>query len=485
MLALETIKQLLQKGTAAHKDGDLATAEILYKQVLDIDPNQVDATHYLALIAQTVDRHDVAVLLLEKAISFCPDDANIRYNLGLSLHRLEKLEEAKQQYFAAIKSNPNMALPYNNLGVIYQQEGLHEKANTLFEKAINLDTSFADAYYNLSQGTSYKKEPVFLDKIEGLLRQENLSIGNEIICHFALGKIYDDIGLYDQAFSHYQKGNDLKETSFNIEAYEKYVASIMDTFTSTGMSNKNLKKNLSSEIIFIIGMPRSGTSLVEQIISSHSKVTGGGELGFVGNLIDNIDDLIEIETPYPLCINDISQQQIDVLADRLLIDMERRFPGHEKVTDKTPINFLHVGLITLLFPQSKIIYCQRDPLDVCLSCYFQNFNQQHHYTNKLDTLGKFYNLHHKLMSHWTKQLPNRILSVEYEKLVSSGEAEIRRVIEFCELEWENDCLKHEKNVTKVKTASNWQVRQPLYKSSVKRWKNYESHLQELIDTLNR
>lgn len=485
MYALETIKQLLQKGTSAHKAGDLATAETLYKQVLDIDPNNVDATHYLALIAQTVDRHDVAVLLLEKAVSFCPDDANIRYNLGLSFHRLEKLEEAKQQYFAAIKSNPKMSLPYNNLGVIYQQDGLHEKANTLFEKAINLDPGFADAYYNLSQGASYNKEPAFVDKIEGLLKQENLSVGNEIICHFALGKIYDDIGLYDQAFSHYQKGNDLKETSFNIEAYEKYVESIINTFTNRNISNKKTKKSLSAELIFIIGMPRSGTSLVEQIISSHSKVTGGGELGFVGDLIDNIDDLIKIETPYPLCINDITQQQIDTLADRLLIDLERRFPGCKKVTDKTPINFLHVGLISLLFPNSKIIYCQRNPLDVCLSCYFQNFNQQHHYTNKLDTLGKFYTLHHKLMTHWTKMLPDRILSVEYEKLVSNGEAEIRRVIEFCELEWENDCLKHEENTSKVKTASNWQVRQPLYKSSVQRWKNYESHLQDLIDTLNQ
>lgn len=479
------IEQLLQDAVRCHKKHDLARAELLYKEILTKEPNHVDATHYLALIAQEVGRHDIAVLLLEKTASICPEDANIRYNLGLSLQHMDKLEEAKLQYFQAIKLNQNSAPPYNNLGVIYQQEGDHQKANTLFEKAITIDPGFADAYYNLSIGDSYKKKPNFLNKIEKLLEQNDLAKNAEIVCHFALGKIYDDLGLYDQAFMHYKNGNDLKETGFNIPAYEKYINSITQTFKPEIIKKGEAIKKSANDIIFIVGMPRSGTTLIEQIISSHHSVTAGGELGLIGDYIDDLDNIVTINEPYPHCASTLDQMQLDSLSSRLLIDLERKYPGHSIITDKTPINFLHIGFITLLFPQSKIIYCQRDPLDVCLSCYFQNFNRQHHYSNNLKTLGQFYNLQSRLMNHWQAIIPERILTVQYEQLVSNGEEEIRRIIDFCQLEWDDECLKFDRKSGKVKTASNWQVRQPLYNSSVRRWKNYEIHIQELIDAINQ
>ncbi|MDH5545526.1 MAG: sulfotransferase [Gammaproteobacteria bacterium] len=478
------VHTLLKEAVKAHKQRNLAEAEQLYKRVLAIEPNNVDATHYLALIAQEVDRHDIAVQLLEKALSFAKNDANIRYNLALSLQKLERFEDARHHYYEAIKLNPSLSVAYNNLGVIYQQEGLHDKASALFQKAISLDSGFADAYFNLAQSKRFSGSPEIATEIENLLKQNDLKQNEAIACHFALGKIYDDLQLYTQAFEHYREGNDLKNQGFNIEAYRKYVYTIESVFDAELLARSNRNHTAIGELIFVLGMPRSGTTLVEQIIGAHPKVTTGGEMGIIGNFIDEIDQIVDAAEPYPQCIAELSNEKIRELSDRVLIELERRRPGFLVLTDKTPVNFLHVGLIHLLFPKSRIIHCTRNPLDTCLSCYFQNFNRRHHYSSDLKTLGQFYRLHEHLLEHWKNLLPDRILSVNYEQLVSHGEEEIRRIIDHCGLDWSEQCLHFDKNANSVRTASNWQVRQPLYKRSVNRWENYREFLGELFEGLD-
>lgn len=473
----------MQEAIAEHKSGNYARAEILYKRVLDSHPNHVEAAHYLALIAQEVNRHDVAVRLLEKVASLASDNANIFYNLALSYQQLGQLEFAKSRYLKAIQIDPAMALAYNNLGIIYQQEGMHEKANALFRKAISIDPEFANAYYNLSNSEKFKVKPGFLDNIENLLKNNKLPENDAITCHFALGKIYDDLSLYPMAFEHYRSGNQLKNTLFNINAYSRYVDSIIQVFDTPRLKKTSSSLASIGELIFIIGMPRSGTTLVEQIISSHSKVTGGGELGLIGEIIDNIDSHINVDLPYPHCFETIEQHDLAKLADLALIELEKIQPGYLVLTDKTPINFLHVGLIHLLFPNAKVIHCQRDPVDNCLSCYFQNFNRQHHYSNDMKSLGEFYRLQEKLMNHWKSLLPEQIFTIQYETLVKHQEEQTRNLIQFCELEWEDNCMSFNKNQRTVTTASNWQVKQGMYSTSIQRWKNYEPYIHELLVSL--
>jgi hypothetical protein len=230
-------------------------------------------------------------------------------------------------------------------------------------------------------------------------------------------------------------------------------------------------------------MPRSGTSLAEQILASHPDVFGAGELPIVNRMVDQLPTVLNTSTPYPECLKDLDNHTLGQLASEYLEESQQKTNTEEFITDKMPSNFMHLGFISLMFPNARIIHCTRDPLDTCLSCYFQNFTGEHPYAYSLGSLGKFYRMYEKLMGHWSKVIPNQILNLSYENIVENPEQEIRRLVDFCGLEWSDKCLDFHQTKRTVATASHSQVRQKIYSSSVGKWRSYEKHLDELFSAL--
>lgn len=242
--------------------------------------------------------------------------------------------------------------------------------------------------------------------------------------------------------------------------------------------------NPSDAPVFILGMPRSGTSLVEQILASHSHVHGAGEREEMLRLADRLPELLNDSRTYPGCIDGLSISSSAEIADAFLKALKRLNPHAARITDKMPGNFHHVGLIATLFPNAKIIHCRRDPRDTCLSIFFGDFVGSHAYSYDLTNLGRYYRQYERLMAHWHKVLPGRILDVSYEDLVEQQEDWSRRMVKFCDLDWERGCLEFHKTSRNVQTRSNAQVRQPIYRSSIARWRPFETHLEPLVAALS-
>lgn len=473
--------QTLQKAIDEHKKGDFTAAELLYKDVLASDPQNTDALHYLGLICIEYGRYDIARDLITRA-KIAKKDANLSYNLGLCEQHLGHTDAATALYHEAIQINPGFALAHNNLGVMLQQQGLHEEARNHFTLAIESNPHFTEAHYNFAYNEKFTTFPDIGHKMLAQTQLENTPDNEKRKLHFALGKIFDDIGEYDNAFHNYAQGNKLKDAFFNLQSFTHYTDNVMDFFKQHPLDLAFKNTYFRKAPVFILGMPRSGTTLTEQIIAAHPEVTAGGEMGFIGDIIDRIPDVIDNDCYYPACLEDITQQQLDNLLADAFLNISRKHPFFEIITDKTPINFLHIGLIKTLFPDAKIIHCVRDPIDTCLSCYFQDFNMQHSYSYDLQHLGSFYINQHKLMQYWKLRYPD-IYTVSYESLVADPEHQTRQLIAHCGLAWSDACLAPHNAKREINTASNWQARQPIYKTSVKRWQHYDKYLGELKDLL--
>jgi len=301
--------------------------------------------------------------------------------------------------------------------------------------------------------------------------------------NFALAKAFNDCGHWDRAFDHYHRGNRLADVAFDPAASLAYVKAMIDTFTPEMLAARSSFGRESSRPVFIVGMPRSGTTLVEQIVASHPQVTGAGELDDLRVLGFEVPSLSKSPQPYPRCMADIDRQLATGLADRYLARLHAIDPNARRVTDKMPQNFLYLGLIGMLLPEARVIHCRRHPLDVCLSCYFVNFTQRLSFAYDLNSLGVYYRHYEMLMDHWRRVRPAAMLEVDYEGLVADQEGVSRRLIEFCGLDWHPACLSFHKNRRPVETASSWQVRRPIYSGSVQRWKHYEKYLDPLKEAL--
>ncbi|MDH3412537.1 MAG: sulfotransferase, partial [Gammaproteobacteria bacterium] len=296
--------------------------------------------------------------------------------------------------------------------------------------------------------------------------------------HFALGKINDDCGRYAEAFDHYQKANAERAAriKFDVDAAKAEVTRLMQIF-DTGFFNQRSDYGDSSELpVFIVGMPRSGTTLVEQILSAHPEVHAAGELMDINELAGGLRRRLSSSADYPECVEKIDAATSRKLAGEYLSGLRRRDPNALRITDKLPGNYMLLGLIALLLPRARIIYCRRHPLDVALSIYFTDFRAGHHYSYALEHIAAHFSQFTRLMDHWGRVIPAPMLEVRYEQVVAEPDAQIRRLLEFLGLDWDARCLEFQKVNRPVHTASAWQVRQPLYASSVARWQRYAQHL---------
>lgn len=525
-----------------------ALSEKHFLEAIKYDPNSDSAWSQLGTTQATLGKYETAVNSLRNAITLNPNNSNALNNLGNIYRELGKISEAEACYRASIKLNKKDSIALNNLANIYLTQCDYDKAEMFYKEAIKHNKTYFDAYYNLgvthqSKGdyklalnyykraqklnpnnfqpqsaiaNLYEKQGNYsksLEYIEPLINRNiittdiadtfskicikkkeydrgidaikrclaaNISPINEQALRFSLGDIYDKKEMYDEAFIEYSSANNMRPYNYNKEAIEQYFNNIKNTFINLGSEPKSTSGNLSKKPVFILGMPRSGTSLIEQILSSHSKVTGAGELPYIGAFTNQLSS----SSNFPNSITTIAQDRLYEISNSYLQKIEALDKYSMHITDKMPHNFLYIGFIRMLFPSCKIIHCLRDPLDVCLSIYFHNFNQNHPYSDNLKNLGHYYNQYRDLMNTWHNLYDNFIIDISYEDLLGDPVLYINKILDHLGLTWEDNCLKFNESRRTVSTPSYEQVKQPLYKTSMHRWHNYSSHIDDLINSIN-
>jgi tetratricopeptide (TPR) repeat protein len=362
-----------------------------------------------------------------------------------------------------------------------------DEAEASLRKALEIKPDLFEAKYGLAQIRKVKADDENLAALISAAEAARngaapLSGKDAIFMHFALGKSYGDIGDYDKAFPHFIEGCNLKraKSSYHPDETARYFVSIMRNFGAETIDKLRGGGDTSHLPIFILGMPRSGTTLTEQIIASHPEVHGAGELPDLMVIAER-----EIATAtFPDNVGLLDQASLTARGAEYVTGLKRRAPGARYITDKMPGNFQAVGLIHLMLPNAKIIHVNRNPVDTCLSCFTTLFKYGHEYSYDLAELGRYYADYARLMEHWRRVLPaGAFLDVHYEDIVADQEGQSRRILEYCGLEWNDACLDFHKNKRAVSTASVSQVRQPIYKSSVERWRPYEKFMGPLFDAL--
>ena len=471
-------------GCALQELGLLTEAMESYRSSLALKPDLPEALNNLGTAFLAQGKLNNASERFRQAIENRPDYADAHMNLGSVLKKQGKLLDAEASLQQSLALRPNSAEALNNIGSLYLELGRSGEAQRNLEKAIELEPAYVAAYLNYSRSRKFSLADLNLTKrLEELLARSSKEEDQSNL-HFILGKIYSDCARYDEAFLHYQHGNQLerKKHAYNEGDFSGLVDRLQRTF-SANLLRRGIGQGSSSELpIFILGMPRSGTTLIEQIISSHPLVCGGGELDFLHETSRRL--AVAKEQPWPECAAMLTAKELLEIADEYVRYLRMLHSSADRITDKMPSNFQNIGLIAQLFPHAKVVHCRRDAMDTCLSIYFQKFMEVHPYAYDLSEIGRRYRDYERLMEHWNTVLPQgMMLDVQYEDVVEQPEVISRKLIEFCGLEWDDRCLKSHKNERAVQTASSWQVRQPIYTTSKARWKRYEQHLGPLKDAL--
>ena len=417
-----------------------------------------------------------------KALQFKPDFVDAHVDLASSLRSQAKHSEALDSYRRALELSPSNTNAIGGAASMLERLGKFDEARKMLKPAIDQGVDalvLALPYAAISRYTGEKERAMAL--LEQLLSDENRDRNLRRESHFMLGKLYDSDKNYDQAFRHYRAANELDEEVFDIEGNGRDFELLISHYAKEIHHRRPRASNRSRLPVFIVGMPRSGTTLTEQILASHPMVYGAGELLKMDEIKVAIRGLTGEK--WPQSVNRLDRKMLDKLAQEHLDWLGRRASGKSRVTDKMPHNFLALGLIDLLFPEARVIHCQRDPMDNCLSIYFQHFNGMHSYANNLEHLGIYYRQYERVMEHWRTVLRVPILDMQYETMVADPEQSARKLVEFCGLDWDDRCLRFYETGRVVSTPSYDQVRQPIYKKSVARWKRYEKYLEPLKRSL--
>ena len=476
----------LHLGDIYFRRPDYRQAEKVFRTALEVDPTSPDAHSALGKVLEKLSRAVDAEIACRRAIELDPTHSDGYGNLGVALKSQSRLSEAIEAFQQALSLDLEYAETYNNLGLAYVDLGDFTKADSYFDRALELAPNMPEVLLNVATTRKFSpSDSAFADNLEAQLATHDLNSESRIAMHFALGKVLDDRGDKRNALVNFHRGNALKaETvTFNRSQHVISMKSLRDTFDGELFSRLSSVGNPSPLPVFIVGVPRSGTSLVEQILASHPAFYGADELGEIWKISKRLSIELESSNSYPENVQELNALVCQRLADEYL-DILRGFSNKaQRISDKMPFNFMHLGLIAVLFPKAKIIHCRRDPRDVCLSNYFQLYPHDHHHTYRLDDLVLFYREYERLMDGWRQHLPVAIHEVAYEDLVSNMEDATRALLDYLDLPWDPSCLTFHKTRRPVQTASHWQVKQPLYRSALARWKNYEVELGDCFGTL--
>ncbi|MBF0357200.1 MAG: tetratricopeptide repeat protein [Magnetococcales bacterium] len=469
-------------GFALKELGRLDDAVSSCKRAITLKPDYADAYNNLGYTLLEQKQLKPAVSSLRKAVAIKPGHTDAYYNLGVTLQELGEIEEAVTSFKKAVALKPDHADAYSNLGVVLQVQGDLAEAISCYEKAISLRPNRALTYRNLSIIKKYREKSEIDEMIKLLPRLTNSE--DKMHLNFALGKAMADIKRDAEAFDYFNEGNKIERATlqFDIEIIAKLFTDIKQTFNKHFFESRVGFGCKDSTPIFILGMPRSGSTLIEQILSSHTDVYGAGELSFIEkSLLENMSSKqigLVPDMVSKLTIDDVCKLGESYIKKIRTIEKDAKF-----ITDKMPMNFIYTGVIKLMLPNAKIIHSVRLAEDTCLSIFRTKFTETLDYACDLKELGQYYRLYYAMMQHWNSIFPGEIYDCHYEKLTGNQEEETRKLLDFCNLEWSDDCLSFHTTVRDVNTASNYQVRQPMYTSSVNGWKRFEKQLQPLIAAL--
>jgi tetratricopeptide (TPR) repeat protein len=458
-----------------------------YLRILQFNPRHSETHNNLANVYQRQGQMERAIAHYKTAIEINPSYADAHGNLGNAYLVLDRLEESIEQNRRALELNPSRFGSYNNRGVAFQALGRFEEAERAFERALELAPKEAFVHLNLANMGRFKAGDRRLPGLQELLREvESLDVDNQIAAHFAMGKALGDLGQCRDAFQHLLKGNALKRRNIVYDEPQRLAMfeNIRTLFSRDFMEARSGGGDTSWSPIFIVGMPRSGTTLMEQVLASHSKVFGAGELETFKEAIAECVSSHGIVPAYPALVEPLARDQIRQLGEIYTARVRARTAGAERVVDKMPLNFVFVGLIHLALPNARFINVRRDPLDTCVSCFSLLFTGSQPFAYDLAELGRYYRGYEAVMEHWHKVLPPGVMiDVHYEDLVDDLEGAARRVLRHCGLDWEDACRDFHDTKRVVRTASLMQVREPVYRRSVGSWRRYAEFLEPLGQAL--
>ena len=452
-----------------------------YKKAIAIQPNYSDAHNNLGNVLLGLGQIDAAIESLEWAVAYKHDFAEAYNNLGNAFNDYGNSDKAIENYQKAITYNPHYEKAFFNLALVFKDLGRKEDFIINIKKALNLNPNWGHAYYHLSRIKKYKKNDPQIKEMIQALESENISSIDLIGLNFALSKVYEDLEKHDKQFKYLNEANSLrkKELNYSIEKDQNLFSTIKKVFKSLPETLDIPKsKSNSKRPIFIVGMPRSGTSLVHQILDSHSSVKGVGELNHINNIVFPLLKAHREETKNCFSKNDLLSLRKQYLQSPPIADLNEMI-----FVDKMPLNFRHLGFILSSFPEAKIIHMKRNPIATCWSIYKYEFRGNAYSFDQKD-IANYYGLYINLMEFWKKLFPKKILDVCYEDLTISQELETKKILKYCELDWEVNCLDFHTNNSAVKTTSSMQVRQKMYQGSSEAWRKYEPYLQPLIKGLS-
>jgi len=472
-------------GAAYLETAQYIEAEKQFKKSISLNENLPNPAINMAKLLMIYQRYADAKEFLIKAMSMKPSEPGVYTELAICYGELEEYQESIKYGEKALKLDSSQIRAALYMGRVYSVLGQADTATQYFEKALKLDKTLGQAYEGIAKLRKYSEaDRPLINKFKKVLKESMPAIERSHL-NFCIGKMLDDCGDWDEAFKFYNQANLLQKTASDYEPPHIINKKMKKVFTKDFFSHMTPPKEPRVTPIFIIGMPRSGTTLIEQIIASHPLAAGAGELRDISSYVDEIfdsKDYPDIQTIISKGLN--SDKQLE-LINRYMEVLTNGRESNSYITDKMPDNFICLGLIHWLFPNAKIIHAIRHPLDTCLSCYFQSFAELP-WSYDLKWLAKRYRFYRETMEHWKTIFPeNNILNIHYEDLISDPESKIREIINYCGLEWDPVCLDFNKTNRSVKTASIAQVRQPIYKTSRLRFKNYAPHLKDLTKDLSK
>lgn len=434
-----------------------------------------------------------ATALFERAVECEPNNPVFRCHLGFALSETRPNEDmgayyrrAHDAYNEALRIAPEFPEAIAGIARLHHLEGKHdlamEKVDYLRRRGVD-NSSAAIVFATVCKHFGSCQEAA--EYANQVLDTQTLPKRSFSALSMHLARLLDQMGQYEAAWPHFVAGNDAVAEPYDTVNFRLRVEKTMEVFSPAGMFALPRSDCDTKRPVFIVGMPRSGTSLVEQILSGHPQVCGGGELTFLSDILMSLPASIGSGKGWPFCASELTKDDLNRMAHRYLERLDAVADGADYVTDKMPHNFLELGLIQLLFPGARVIHCKREPKDTCLSIYFMNFLLGHEYSRDLFHIGTHYHQYLRLMDHWKRFLAIPVLDVQYEDLVTNPEPVVRSMLEHCDLEWNESCMDFHKSKRLVNTASYDQVRQPLYSRSIGRWRNYEQYLDDLEEGLER
>jgi len=509
----------IAKALRFENEGEQNRAEDIYRDILKHDPDHVEAARLLARIAVKNDRHKEAEVFLLRAVKNAPDYGRAWVDLCNVQRELEKFDEAEKSANEVLRLGPEIAESHMVYAGVVGMAGRHEEAIESYRKALEIDESkvaaitsiahllktigrhdeavakyresivrdpaYTEAFWSLANLKTYDFEDSEIEMMEGLLADEGLKDESRVHLHNALGFAYEAREDYDRAFSNFDQccTNRRQAESHDPVQTEDLFDRTIAMFDEEFLKTRSGYGCDDDSPIFIVGLPRSGSTLLEQILSSHSKVEGTHELSDLSRVIQITRREIRQRTPFPEVCQSLEPADWLRIGEYYVERTQRFRSGSPQFIDKNPNNFTSVGVIALALPGAKIINARRHPLDSCFGTYKQLFAQGQSFSYDLNELGEYYLQYRRLMDHWHEVLPGKVLDVQYEDVVADLETQVRRILKYCGLPFEEACLRFHETERAIKTASSEQVRRPIYSSSVNLWRNYEGHLDELIQVL--